>query len=54
MAYYLVTARLKTELAPELRELYLFANDWPNRYGNNVALPPQEGGPLRAMLTRSL
>lgn len=41
-------------LAPEVRELYLFANDWPNRYGNNVALSPQEGGPLRAMLTRSL
>ena len=40
-------------LAPETRELFLFANDWPNRYFNNVALPPQEGGPLRAMLTRS-
>lgn len=40
-------------LAPEVRELYLFANDWPNRYANNVALAPQEGGPLRVMLTRS-
>jgi hypothetical protein len=40
-------------LAPDARELFLFANDWPNRYADNVVLQPQDGGPLRVMLTRS-
>ena len=34
------------------RELYFFANDWPNRYDNNRPLPPEEGGPLRVTVTR--
>jgi hypothetical protein len=36
----------------ESRQLYFFANDWPHMYGNNHALPPQQGGPLRVTVTR--
>lgn len=34
------------------QQLYLFANDWPSRYGNNKALTPDQGGPLRVSITR--
>lgn len=34
------------------RQLYFFANDWPCMYGNNHALPPEEGGPLSVNITR--
>jgi hypothetical protein len=30
----------------EDRELYLFANDWPDAYENNKKLEPDQGGPL--------
>ncbi|MBI5899876.1 MAG: hypothetical protein HZB40_11670 [Rhodocyclales bacterium] len=33
-------------------ELMFFANDWQHRYGNNHPLPPGQGGPLRARVTR--
>jgi hypothetical protein len=33
-------------------ELQFFANDWPSRYGNNRALPPEAGGPLRVRVMR--
>ncbi len=33
-------------------QLYLFANDWRSRYGNNHALPPDKGGPLNVTITR--
>jgi hypothetical protein len=34
------------------RQLYFFANDWPDRYDNNQPLPPSQGGPLRVTVTR--
>lgn len=34
------------------RQLQLFANDWRSRYGNNHALPPEQGGPLHVAITR--
>jgi hypothetical protein len=34
-------------------EVFLFANDWPSRYGNNRALPESEGGPMRATILRA-
>lgn len=34
------------------RQLHLFANDWRSRYGNNHALPPEQGGPLSVVITR--
>jgi hypothetical protein len=34
------------------RQLYFFANDWPSKYGNNEALPPEKGGPLRVTIMR--
>jgi len=34
------------------RQLYFFANDWPSRYHNNKALPPEDGGPLQVAVTR--
>lgn len=34
------------------RQLYLFANDWPSRYGNNRPLRPEKGGPLRVVIQR--
>lgn len=34
------------------QELFLFANDWPTAYDNNIALPPEEGGPLKVTITR--
>lgn len=34
------------------RQLHLFANDWRGSYGNNHALPPEQGGPLTATITR--
>lgn len=36
----------------EDRKLYLFANDWETRYGNNYALEPDEGGPLEVEIYR--
>lgn len=40
------------ELEPEDRKLYLFANDWKDRYGNNYTLKPKEGGPLEVEIYR--
>jgi hypothetical protein len=40
------------DLDPEDRKLYLFANDWETRYGNNEALEPKEGGPLKVTIYR--
>lgn len=34
------------------RQLYVFANDWASMYGNNHALPEEEGGPLIVNITR--
>ena len=31
---------------PENRELYLYANDWLDKYDNNRELEPEQGGPL--------
>lgn len=36
----------------EDRELYLFANDWETRYGNNKELGAKEGGPLKVTIYR--
>ncbi|PSU47372.1 hypothetical protein C9J12_15355 [Photobacterium frigidiphilum] len=40
------------DLNPEERKLYLFANDWKTRYGNNYVLEPKEGGPLKVEIYR--
>jgi hypothetical protein len=40
------------DLDPEERRIYLFANDWETRYGNNHALEPKEGGPLKVEIYR--
>jgi hypothetical protein len=40
------------DLDPKDRKLYLFANDWESRYGNNKALKPKEGGPLKVTIYR--
>ncbi|MCF8151168.1 MAG: hypothetical protein K9K30_00585 [Burkholderiaceae bacterium] len=34
------------------KQLNFFANDWPGSYGNNLALPPEKGGPLTVTVTR--
>jgi len=34
------------------RQLYLFANDWRSRYGNNEPLPQEKGGPLQVVIKR--
>ncbi|WP_157817371.1 hypothetical protein [Candidatus Thiodictyon syntrophicum] len=34
------------------RQLYLFANDWPNKYDNNHPVGPEAGGPLCVVITR--
>lgn len=34
------------------RQLYFFANDWPGRYDNHHPLGPEEGGPVRVVVTR--
>ena len=34
------------------RQLYLFANDWPGKYGNNRAVADSAGGPLRVSIRR--
>lgn len=34
------------------RELFLFANDWPRKYGNNREAPGSKGGPLRVSVKR--
>lgn len=34
------------------KQLNLFANDWPGRYGNNHELPPEKDGPLMVAITR--
>jgi len=39
-------------LDSEERKVYLFANDWETRYGNNYALKPEEGGPLKVSIYR--
>jgi len=36
----------------EDHELYLFANDWETRYGNNEELGAKEGGPLKVTIYR--
>jgi len=36
----------------EDRELYLFANDWESKYGNNKELGEKEGGPLKVTIYR--
>lgn len=33
-------------------QLYLFANDWPGKYGNNRAVAETAGGPLRVSIRR--
>ncbi len=40
------------ELDSEQRKLYLFTNDWKSKYGNNYALDPDEGGPLKVIIYR--
>jgi hypothetical protein len=44
------------DLSPEQQktgaELFLFANDWPSRYGNNHEVPESEGGPMRVKVSR--
>ncbi len=45
------TAPPAEALGPD-RELRLFANDWPGRYGNNRELSPLQGGPLFLTITR--
>lgn len=37
---------------PDEYRLYLFANDWHGHYGNNHAMPADEGGPLSVTITR--
>lgn len=39
-------------LDPKDRKLYLFANDWERKYGNNKALKPEEGNPLKVCIYR--
>jgi len=36
----------------ENRRLYLFTNDWRCKYGNNKALAPKDGGPLKVTIYR--
>jgi hypothetical protein len=36
----------------EENELFLFANDWPGKMGNNRAVPDRKGGPLRVSIRR--
>ena len=33
--------------------LFLFANDWRSKYGNNMSVPAEEGGPLTLAITRT-
>lgn len=33
-------------------ELFVFANDWPDKYGNNHVLSEMEGGPMKVTITR--
>ncbi len=33
-------------------ELFLFANDWPSRYGNNRVVEESDGGPMRVVVSR--
>ena len=40
------------DLPMEERKLYLFANDWESRYGNNKTLSSKEGGPLIVTIYR--
>jgi len=40
------------DLPMEERKLYLFANDWESRYGNNKSLSSKEGGPLIVTIYR--
>jgi len=40
------------DVEPRVRKLYLFANDWENKYGNNQALAHGEGGPLEVTVYR--
>ncbi len=49
---YTWTVPSVNDLAPEERKLYLFANDWESKYGNNKALEPKEGGPLEVAIYR--
>ena len=49
---YTWTVPSVNDLDQEERKLYLFANDWETRYGNNYALEPREGGPLKVTIYR--
>jgi len=40
------------DLPLDERTLYLFANDIPSKYDNNVALDRDEGGPLKVTIYR--